>query len=168
MAVVRLRAKIETVVTSASSRRTRNVPMIDSTPIPTGRPAATTLPKTITSRSRVIGMATDSALARSFSTVVPIWRKTSAWPPTRTSMASVWRVKAGERDSMRASTVSSSPAMWARTRAWRASLLRRGGTLPRVQYELAWSMPGSAARWAVRARPGVGGGGVVDGSRRRR
>ena len=89
MAVVRLRAKIETVVTSASSRRTRNVPMIDSTPIPSGRPAATTLPKTITSRSRVIGMATDSARARSFSTVVPIWRKTSAWPPTRTSRVSV-------------------------------------------------------------------------------
>ena len=71
IAVVRLSAKIETWVNRLTTNSTKNVPMIDSTPMATGRPAAITLPNTTMSSSSVIGMATPSALARSDSIVVP-------------------------------------------------------------------------------------------------
>ena len=84
IAVVKLREKIDTCVNEARIRRTRNVPMMASTPIPIGSPAATTLPKMSTSSSSVMGTLIISAFRRSFSTCELTWRKTSARPPTPT------------------------------------------------------------------------------------
>ena len=56
-------------------------------PTASGRAPATALANTSTSRSRVIGTAMASALARSDSTCSPTSRKTWAWPPTWTLRA---------------------------------------------------------------------------------
>jgi hypothetical protein len=58
--------------------------MIDSTPVTRGSVAATTLPKTATSRTSVIGRAMSSARSRSRSSVSAISWKTCAEPPTST------------------------------------------------------------------------------------
>ena len=84
MAVVRLRAKIDTWVNDASTRRTRNVPITASAPMPRGSEAATTLPNTSTSRMRMMGRLIISARTRSCSIWVLTWRNTSAKPPTAT------------------------------------------------------------------------------------
>ena len=84
MAVVRFSEKIETCVNIRSICRIRSVPTIDTTPMASGSPAAMTLPKTRISRSIVIGMAIDSARARSVRICVLICRNTSARPPTVT------------------------------------------------------------------------------------
>jgi hypothetical protein len=104
-------------VKAASTRSTKNVPMMASTPTPSGKLAATTLPNTNTKRMRVIGSTRPTARARSFSMVVPTWRKTSANPPTPTVTVSSSRVNAGVISSISSRTSLSLPLILASTNA---------------------------------------------------
>ncbi len=89
MAVVRLRAKMDTSVNDVTTRRTRKVPTTASAPTASGSPAATTEPNTRTRRITVIGKVSSSAFFRSFSAWASIWLKTSPAPPTSTLMGPV-------------------------------------------------------------------------------
>ena len=84
MAVARFSEKIDTGVTAAMTRRAKNVPITVMIPRASGREAATALPNTRISSTRVMGKAMASAFLRSDSIWVPTCRNTSAKPPTPT------------------------------------------------------------------------------------
>ena len=68
-AVTRLIAKMLTSVTCVVTQSAKNEPRTATAPMTAGRPEATRVPNTSSSRSIVIGIAMDSARARSFSIV---------------------------------------------------------------------------------------------------
>ncbi len=82
--MVRLIAKMETSVIDPSTDSNANVPMIAKVPMSSGSNAATTEPKTISSRIRVTGMAMDSAIANDLVTWVLMSPNTPAGPPALT------------------------------------------------------------------------------------
>ena len=82
-AVTRLMEKIETSVNRVMTYRVRNVPRTATTPTSRGSPAATRPANTRTNSSRVMGMAMDSARARSPSIVVVTDALTGRGPAER-------------------------------------------------------------------------------------
>ena len=76
-AVTRLIAKMLTSVTCVVMNRARNEPSTATAPMTAGSPEATSVPKTSSMSSIVIGIAMLSARARSFSIVVPTSLKTT-------------------------------------------------------------------------------------------
>jgi hypothetical protein len=130
MAVVRLRAKIDTSVTPATARSTPRVPTIAMPPTTSGRAPATTLPKTRTCSTSVTGTAIDSALARSLLTWPVTWRLISARPPTATPIGPPVAVSSGPSSVTRSITASSSPVMRARIMARLPSSPFSGARLP--------------------------------------
>ncbi len=68
--VTMFRAYCETAVTRLSRNVPARPPTMVQIPIPSGRPAATTVPKMISSRISVTGNVTVSARVRSLSSVV--------------------------------------------------------------------------------------------------
>ncbi len=83
-AVVRFWAKTETSVNSVRPRSTALVPRMATMPTPSGSSAATALPKTMMSRTRVTGRAITSARSRSSWMVVVTSRWTATGPPRET------------------------------------------------------------------------------------
>ncbi len=79
-----LRAKTEVSTNSDITRRTRNVPAIETIPTTSGIAAATTLRKTISNSRARTGKAIISALRRSERTVSLTSLKPPANPPTVT------------------------------------------------------------------------------------
>ena len=163
IAVVRLRAKIETSVTSARTRSTRNVPTTESAPMARGSRAATTLRKMNSSRSSVIGRAISSARTRSCSMVVP----TSAEDLGEAADAdggAVDRARGTARPAPRRGHGSDRRhrSIRATTSARLLSSLRSGGGEPSDQYDTTSSTPGSAASRSVRSRPDAATARVVD------
>ena len=83
-AVAKLRAKIDTSVVVAISRRIDIVPTIASPPTATGSAAASSPPKTHTSTRKLTGSAIDSITSRSRSVWELICAYTIADPPANT------------------------------------------------------------------------------------
>ena len=134
--------------------------MMASTPTASGRSAATTLPNTTTSSSRVIGNAIISARCRSDSTRSLTAWFTTAGPPAVIVRAPWSPSTASVISTARSLTVSSSPANRTSTRAVSPLVLLSGGGLPSDQYDAAWSTPGSAASCAVRSAPAAAAAGL--------
>ncbi len=88
--MVRLIAKMETSVTLPRTKSSANVPMMAMIPIASGSRAATMLPKTSRSSTRVSGTAMASARTRSSPDCVPISLFTAAPPPAWTVNASLY------------------------------------------------------------------------------
>ncbi len=84
MAVIRLRAKIETSVANEMVRSTAMVPKIAIAPTATGSAAAIRPPNTQTSTRKLSGIATDSITSRSRCDCSVICTSTIATPPVRT------------------------------------------------------------------------------------
>jgi hypothetical protein len=152
-AVVRLSEKIETSVNVLTARSVAKVAVTAAAATKRGRRAERNPRNTINSARNVNGAASSSALRRSFSAWSPVWRFTSASPPTPARRRSVWRVKRGERRSVVRRTASSSPEMRPRTSASVPSSLRNGAGCPTVQYEKARSTPGCRASSCVSSTP---------------
>ncbi len=145
-AVVRLTAKIETSVRLPRTDRIASPPKIPTTPTTSGSNAATTPPKATTSSTIVIGMASDSATARSEVTWSLMFSPMVAKPPGVTVTGPGASAARSYRLTSFAATSSSSTE--ASTRACLPLSERRGGP-PTSQYETTLPTPGSAA--SVRA-----------------
>ena len=133
--MTRLMEKTDTSVTAVTSHSTKKAPSTASIPTPTGSRAATTPPNTMMSSTRVMGMATLSARARSLSMVSPTWLKISTEPPTSTVTGPRSPANASSRPSPATCHSSCSPARRPTTRAAEPSSLRRGGGEPSDQYD---------------------------------
>ena len=91
IAVVRLRAKIDTSVVKEMTRSTASAPRIAMPPTATGSAAATRPPNTQTSTRKLSGIAIDSITSRSRCDWSVICTLTIAVPPVRTvTLPSPW------------------------------------------------------------------------------
>lgn len=151
---MRLIEKIDTSVSWAVIQVEKNAPNTANAPTARGSTAETTLPKTTSRSTSVMGTAMPSASPRSFITCWLFEAIMGAEPPTRTSVPSPRSPVRSSTSSVEISVCSASePSMRATTMPVRPSSELRGSAMPGSLYAWTDSTPSCSRRSAAIPSP---------------